>query len=169
MGGALATILAAQSPTDALVLLAPYLRLSPHGRRIARFPRAIMMVRPYLHSRTETSILDAAARSRALGGGVSTPRLIHELAAVVSAAWSAAPLVQAPTLVIHSTRDPRIAVVDARTGFEHLGAAHKVLKWAEHSGHVLSADFDREWVGAEALAWLEAHTNRAGRRNDSAV
>ena len=35
------------------------------------------------------------------------------------------------------------------------------LEWAARSGHVLSVDFDREWVTAQVLNWLESHVPRA--------
>ena len=156
MGGALATILASESDVNAMILLAPFLRLSPRGKRIAAFHRLVSPFVPYLRSRSESSILDPQARSRALGRGVTTPRLIHELSLIVRQAWDAAPLVRAPTLVIHSRQDPRIAVEDAEAAFARLGSADRVLAWAERSGHVLSVDFDRDWVAEQVLGWLES-------------
>lgn len=161
MGGALATILASEGDVDTMVLLVPFLRLSPRGKRIAAFHRLVSPFAPYLRSRSESSILDPQARSRALGRGVTTPRLIHELSVIVHQAWEAAPTVRAPTLVIHSRRDPRIASGDAEAAFARLGSADKVLAWAERSGHVLSVDFDRDWVAEQVLSWLESRTRVA--------
>jgi carboxylesterase len=158
MGGALATILAAEARVDSMVLLAPYLRLSRRAARIARFHRVVSLLIPYLRSRSEYSILDPDARNRALGKGVTTPRLIHELKRVVDQACAVAEKVRVPTLVIHSPHDPRVAVRDAQEAFAHLGCQVKTLKWASRSGHVLSVDYDRDWVRSEVLGWLEAHT-----------
>jgi esterase/lipase len=38
-------------------------------------------------------------------------------------------------------------------------AVPKTLK--EKSGHVLSVDFDRDWVASEIREWLESHVTRA--------
>lgn len=157
MGGALATILASESDVDAVILLAPFLRLSRRGARYAAFHRLVSPFVPYLQSRSDSSILDPEARRRGLGRGVTTPRLIHELSLIVRQAWDAAPSVRVPTLVIHSRQDPRVAVSDALAGFARLGSADKSLEWAERSGHVLSVDFDRDWVAGRVLSWLEAH------------
>ncbi len=158
MGGALATILASERDVDAIILLAPFLRLTRRMARIAAFHRLVSPFVPYLRSRSESSILDPQARSRALGRGVTTPRLLHELSLIVQEAWEAAPTVRAPTLVIHSRQDPRIAVDDAEAAFARLGSAEKVLAWVERSGHVLSVDFDRDWVAEQVLGWLESRT-----------
>jgi carboxylesterase len=161
MGGALAVILASESRVDAMVLLAPYLRLSRRAARIARFHRVVSMFVPYLRSTSESSILDPEARSRALGKGITTPRLAHELSRIVNRARAAAPTLQVPTLVIHSPQDPRVTVADAESAFARLGSTEKTLKWATRSGHVLSVDYDRGWVTHEVLGWLEAHSPSA--------
>jgi carboxylesterase len=157
MGGALATILAAEEQINALVLLVPFMKLSPRATALAAFHRIVALVKPLLRSKSEYSILDPLARSQALGKGVATPRLLRELSVVVSQARRAARQVSAPTLVIHSRRDLRIAVRDAEAAYAALGAAEKRLEWVEHSGHVISVDHDREHVTSRTIAWLEAH------------
>jgi carboxylesterase len=161
MGGALATILASEDQIDALVLLAPYVRLTRRAARIAALHRAVAPFVPYLASRSESSILDPRARSRALGRGVTTPRLLHELSLIVRRAWNAAPSIRVPTLVIHSRYDHRVTTGDAEAAFARLGATEKLLEWVARSGHVLSVDFDRDWVAGQVLTWLESHVPRA--------
>jgi carboxylesterase len=157
MGGALATILAAEEEVDALVLLVPFMKLSPRATAFAAFHRIVALVKPFLRSKSEYSILDPVARRQALGKGVATPRLLRELSLVVSQARRATRQVTAPTLVIHSRRDLRIAVRDAEVAYAALGASEKRLEWVEHSGHVISVDHDREQVTSRTIAWLEAH------------
>jgi carboxylesterase len=160
MGGALSTVLASEARVDAMVLLAPYMRLSKRASRIAALHRVVSMLFPYLPSRSEYSILDPEARRAALGRGVTTPRLLNELALIAEQARAAAPLVRVPTLVIHSRQDPRVSVVAANEAFSALGSPTKVLEWAERSGHVLTADFDREWIARQVLEWLTLHVPR---------
>lgn len=157
MGGALATILAAESRVDALVLLVPFLELAPRGLAIARFHRIVSLFNPYLRSRSDSSILDPIARRNALGRGIATPRLVHELSLVVRQARRSAKHISVPTLVIHSRRDPRISITSAEESFRRLASPTKRLEWAERSGHVLSVDHDRDWVATRALEWLDAH------------
>jgi carboxylesterase len=157
MGGALATILAAEEEVQALVLLVPFMKLSPRASAYATCHRFVSLVKPLLRSKTESSILDPVARSQALGRGVATPRLLRELALVVGRARRAARQVRAPTLVIHSRRDPRIPVGNAEAAFAALGASEKRLEWVERSGHVISVDHDREQVIARTVSWLVTH------------
>jgi carboxylesterase len=157
MGGAIATILAAEERIDAVVLLVPFCGMSPRGQAIARFHRIVSLFKPYLRSRSNSSILDPIARRNALGRGITTPRLLHELLLVVRTARRSAGRVRAPALVIHSRRDPRITASDARNAFMRLGSPEKRLEWVERSGHVISVDHDRDWVTKTALAWIDAH------------
>jgi carboxylesterase len=157
MGGALATILAAEEEIDALVLLVPFMKLSPRATAFAAFHKIVALVKPLLRSKSEYSILDPEARGQALGKGVATPRLLRELSLVVNQARQAARQVTVPTLVIHSRRDLRITVRDAKAAYAALGASEKRLEWVEHSGHVISVDHDREKVASRTVAWLEAH------------
>jgi carboxylesterase len=157
MGGALATILAAEEQIDSLVLLVPFLRLSPRAAAIAAFYPLVSMFTPLLRSRTDSSIRDPAARSLALGRGVATPRLLRELSIIVGQARHAAPRVKAPTLVIHSRHDPRIPPRRAESAFAGLGAPTKRLEWVERSGHVVSVDYDHDWIASRALSWVESH------------
>ena len=161
MGGALATILAAESRIDALVLLVPFLELTPRGVAIAKFHRVVSLFKPYLRSRSDASILDPVARRNALGQGIATPRLLHELSLVVRQARRSAPRVNVPTLVIHSRRDPRITITSAEDSFRRYGCQEKCLEWAERSGHVLTVDHDRDWVATRTLEWLGAHSQPA--------
>ena len=157
MGGALATVLAAEEQLDALVLLVPFMRLSPRAATIAALHPLVSMFTPLLRSRSESSILDPAARSLALGRRIATPRLLRELSLVIGEARQAAPRVQAPTLVIHSRQDPRIPTREAESAFAALGAQVKRLEWVERSGHVVSVDYDRDWIASRTLAWLESN------------
>ena len=95
---------------DALVLLVPFCGMSPRGQTIARFHRVVSLFKPHLRSRSDSSILDPMARRNALGRGIATPRLLHELLLVVRRARKSAGHVRVPTLIIHSRRDPRISI-----------------------------------------------------------
>lgn len=161
MGGALATILAAEGGVDALVLLAPYLTLPRRAARIGALHRVVALFVPFLVSRSESSILDPEARRKALGRGITTPRLLHELSIVVRRARAVLPGVAVPTLVLHSRHDPRVSVADAEAAFAALGSSEKTLEWVERSGHVISVDFDRDIVAERVINWLESHPRRA--------
>jgi carboxylesterase len=160
MGGAMAVLLASSSEArmPALVLLSPYLAPSRTVERIARWPILTGMLAPIIGSRAGTaSIHDPAARAKSLGYGVTTARLLSELVGLAETARQALPRVAAPTLWIQSRQDNRISPAAAQAAFEQLGAADRRMDWLEHSGHVITADAERELVIAKVLAWLSQH------------
>ena len=171
MGGALAAILAAETPTlPALVLLAPYLSRGPGLRRLARLRHVVDLLCPYLPSRGARSIHDPEARRAALAYGAITGRLARELERVVLRAAPALVDVAAPTLVVHSRADNRIAVAAAESMFAVLHAPDKSLVWLDGCGHVVSADRERDRVHALTATWLaRAATPASGRRAEEAA
>src|SRR2546423_1427870 len=110
MGGAISLIIAAESPeVPAMVLMAPYVGMSTPIRLVVRVHHLFSLFTVYLAGRSDRSIHDPVESARALGYGYSTPRLLNQLARVVARAAVAAPEVRAPTLVIQSREDNRIA------------------------------------------------------------
>lgn len=154
MGGALAVVLAAESPPAALVLFAPYLRMGWRARALARAWPLTQWVLPWITGQPERSLLDPVARAAARGVGGSTPRTVNELRQLVAAARRAAPAVRVPVLVVQGRNDYRVPSRSVRTGFAALGSPDKTLLWREGVGHVVAADRGREEVFALVQAWL---------------
>jgi len=159
MGGALATSLAAAAGprAAALVLLAPFLELSPRGRIGTSVWPLWSAWRPWVCGSAAESIRDPVARAESLGYGCATPRSLRELRLVVDAAARHAAQLRLPTLVIHSRTDYRIPTAAAERGFARLGAPVKELRWVERSGHVITVDFDAAFVTAATVDWLEQY------------
>lgn len=156
MGGALATILAAESPAPpAIVLLAPYLGMPAGVRRLARLHRLWSPLLPYVDSGGATSILDEAERERSLSYGAVNGRVLHELLVVVERAQAAQSLVRSPLLIVQSRRDNRIAEDVTRTAFGRFGSERKRLVWLDEGGHVLTVDHGRDRLFALVSAWLD--------------
>lgn len=161
MGGAIASVLAAESPPPALALIAPYLSMPTALRRAARLHWLIGAAFPYVSGGGERSVHDDDARTRSLAYGSCTPRLIAELASVVERARRALPALRAPTLVVQSRHDNRIAAEAAARAFERIGAAEKELVLTEVGGHVITVDVGRERVWALIEEWLTEHERAA--------
>jgi carboxylesterase len=163
MGGALAVMLAAERPPGALVLLAPYLAASPGVARLARWGELASLFAPYVGSRSGgLSIHDPDERARALGYGITTPRLLAELSAVAARASAALGEIRAPTLVVQSRDDHRVAPAVAEQAVRRLAAREKRLEWVEGCGHVLTADRERGRVFEAVRDWLARHLPPAG-------
>jgi carboxylesterase len=158
MGGAIATVLAAEHPdAAALVLLAPYLRAPRVAQVFARLSWVVWAVAPVVGGSSQQSLLDPEARARNLSYRGFTPRALRALVHVVDRARVALPRVRVPTLVVHSRDDVRIPVAWAEAAFARLGASDKRLEWTARGGHVIAMDYDREAVATRVAAFLAGY------------
>ena len=155
MGGALAIALAAErDDIPALVLLSPYVAMSPLLRRLAGTSGIWGAVLPYFSSGGARSIHDPEAAAKGLAYGVFTPRALRALRDVVVDAERTLPSIQAPTLMIQSLNDNRIPPQAARHIFESIGASDKRIEWLEGTGHVITVDHGKEAVFDLVSDWL---------------
>jgi carboxylesterase len=160
MGGAIATVLAAQTEIAALVLIAPYLGM-PLQLRVAAathwlWGRAVGEV----NARNPRSIRDPIEREKNLAYGAVTGRALSQLWKVVRRARASLPSVTAPTLIIQSREDPRVSTRVADSALQLLGASEKRLVLTEGSGHIITVDYGRARVLSEVESWLTAHIDR---------
>jgi carboxylesterase len=162
MGGALAVIVAGRHHEIAsLVLFAPYLGM-PRWLRAAAMThwvwgRAVGAV----SASSPLSIHDPVEREKNLAYGQVTGRGIHELARVVRRARRSLKSVVAPTLIIQSREDPRVAPSVAEHALGKLGAAEKQILWTSGAGHIITVDYGRERLFRDAERWLVSHTGRS--------
>lgn len=161
MGGALAVLLAAESPElPALGLVAPYLAMPARVERAARWSFLWGLVMPAVKSTEGLSVLDPAERDRSLAYGVFTASGLRALATTVQRARAALPKVQSPTLMLQSRQDNRISVANGERAFALLGSREKHLEWISGAGHVITVDFGRERVIEALVSWMQAHSLR---------
>jgi carboxylesterase len=158
MGGALGVLVAAeQREIPALALIAPYLGM-PGRLRVAAATHWLWgRLVGEVNARSPRSIRDPIEREKNLAYGAVTGRELHELAEVVSRARKALEDVRAPTLIVQSREDPRIAPDVAEFALKALGSATKELVFTEGAGHIITVDFGRERVFSEVERWLGAH------------
>ena len=169
MGGALATILAADArDVRALVLLAPYLSMPTRLRRAASVHRTLTVLFPFLRGGGDRSIRDPNEAARNLAYGFATPRLVYELRRVVDRARAAAPAVSTPTLVVQSRQDNRIPPDAAERSFNLFRAPDRRLLWTEGNGHIITVDYGRQAVFAAVADWLETHVKHSGKAPSAA-
>jgi carboxylesterase len=157
MGGALAVQVAAEHPElPALGLVAPYLAMPATIGRLARLAWFWGPALPLLRSANGLSVLDPAERERSLAYGAFTPTALRALETIVRRAVDALPRVMAPTLMIQSRGDNRIAATDAERAFALLGAREKRLQWITGAAHVITVDYGRDAVIASLTSWMES-------------
>lgn len=158
MGGAIATILAAEQPPSALVLIAPYLEMGPAAEWSTRMHWAWGWMGPFVRSGGDLSISDPEERVRSLSYGIVTSRVLRMLQTVARRGSAMLPRVMVPTLMIQSRDDNRIAAHAAERAFGRIGATDKRLVWAEGGRHVLTVDFGYEHVQQLATDWITSHS-----------
>jgi Esterase/lipase len=160
MGGALAAILASENPdTPALVLLAPYLDM-PVIPRLAAGTFWVWGNRE-MKSNSPNSIRDPVERAKNVGYGAYSRRLLFELWKLARLARTSLSRIVAPTLIMQSRTDPRIANKVAERAYAALGTAEKKLVWMEDTGHIITVDYGREKVFEEVRSWLNSYVPAA--------
>lgn len=156
MGAALCAIAAAErDDLDALVLLSPYLSMPDRIRRLAPLLRVSGPLSPFRRSTVHVpSILDPVARAAGLGYGVVSGRLLAELHEVTEVAQEALPALRLPTRLLAARHDNRVPVTAAVRHWHQLGAPVRDFQWMEHSGHIMTVDYEHKAVQAHVLDWL---------------
>jgi carboxylesterase len=159
MGGAIAAILTAEvREITALVLLAPYLNM-PVTHRIASASHWLWGAAAGARKASSpNSILDPEERAKNLGyGGAYSGRLLYELWRLAAQARRSLASISAPTLLLQSKADPRIAPSVAERAFASIGAKEKRLQWVEGGGHIITVDYGRDKVFDEVTKWIREH------------
>jgi carboxylesterase len=152
----------------ALGLIAPYLSMPSRIEWPARLAPLWRYLVPAVSSGDDSSVRDPDERDRGLAYGVFTASGLIALRRTMRRGVAALPRVVAPTLMIQSREDNRIAAPDAERSFALLGSRDKTLEWVSGAGHVITVDYGRDVVNARLAAFMEAHT-RAASRNPSSV
>lgn len=166
MGGALAVELAARGDEiDSVGLLAPYLDPPRSVRWAARCAPVLRWIMPYVFGRNTRSIHDPEARRATLDYQATPPALLAQLVRLADHARGLLPAVRAPTLMIQSREDNRIAPGSAARVFAAIGAADKRLVWREGAGHVITVDFGWSDVARLVSDWMDVHVGRAESRS----
>ncbi|MEO5903398.1 MAG: alpha/beta fold hydrolase [Gemmatimonadaceae bacterium] len=161
MGGALTAILAAEyKDVPALGLLAPYIDM-PWTHKVAAALYGVWGADRVRKSNSPGSIRDPVERSRNIGYGFYSARLLHELAMIGKAARRALPRIESPTLIVQSRTDPRIRSGVAERALASLGSSEKKLIWIEGAGHIITVDYGREQVFHAVRDWMDLHAPRS--------
>jgi carboxylesterase len=162
MGGALAVIAAPSTDVESIVLIAPYVGMPRLLRAAAMVHRLWGRFAGPVNARNPKSIRDPIEREKNLAYGAVTGAALYQLSRIVRLARRALPMVTAPTLIIQSKEDPRIAPEVAEWAMKNIGAADKKLVWTTGAGHIITVDYGRERVFNEVERWLTDHRVQSG-------
>lgn len=161
MGGALGVVVAAEFwDISSLILIAPYVGMPLQLRVAARTHWLWGRLTGQINARNPRSIRDPIEREKNIAYGAITGRALFELSRIVKRARKALRDVTAPTLIVQSREDPRIAPEVAEFAMRELGAREKKLVWTEGAGHIITVDYGRERVFSEVEKWLQLYGGR---------
>ncbi len=159
MGAALCAIVAAErDDIDSLVMLSPYLSMPDRIRRLSPLLRISGPLAPFRRSAgRKMSILNPAERPASLGIGVISGHLLAELHDVTEIARQSVPEIRAPTLYMAARNDNRVPLDDTLQNWRQLQSRDRRFRLLDHSGHIMTVDYEKDTVFQETADWLAKH------------
>jgi len=86
-----------------------------------------------------------------------TAQALLALRAVALEAERVLPTLQVPVLYVQSVHDNRVSTAFAERHFAAIPVRDKQQIWLSGSGHIISADYERDVVAERVIAWFDAH------------
>jgi carboxylesterase len=161
MGGLLALHLALGRPVAGLILVAPF--LLPSGKTLG-IPNRWLVGRIPLPATLAKSKAGPILDPEGLAGHITYPAMPSaSMVSVVIAArrmLASLPRVQAPSLIFHALNDRTSDFRGSQIMLEKLGTDDKALVAFNRGNHVLTLDYPRPRLEAEACAWLSSRLQR---------
>ena len=158
MGGALATIVAADHDIHRLVLVSPYFDLPASTRWVAPSAKWLRWIVPVVPKAAKGQILDPQGyREYETGSYLISLRAVLQLAKLTRIARGKAGDLTLPILVFASEKDTVASFAVTEGLFQGLANARLVA--CNQSNHIVTYDFDRERVMTEIIAFLTAETS----------
>lgn len=147
--------------SPAIALGRPWLRRLGGGFRAlaaldAQVPALQRWLAPLALTKGGSDIADLEVRSRHPGYRQVPLRALLNLMQLQRFAWSAAPALTQPALVMHAANDHTCPLDGAHALFARLGSADKRMVVLERCFHVLTVDCERERVVREIDGFLTA-------------
>ncbi len=172
MGGALATLAAAQRDVDGLVLGAPYFGVTHrwyYGLRPETWTRVLSgPVRWVYKGNIFLQLNNRDNVDRITSYRVIPTKSFRMLYRLGDRAADPAVLEQiaCPVLMLHSPKDVAASAEAAEQAFDRMGSDDKRLVWLERSNHHIFWDFDRNEVMREIIAFVDSIGSRERHPTD---
>ncbi len=161
MGGALATIVAANTDLDGLILMSPYYRVTHQWYYVLRPETWTGLLSPLLRwvyrSPAMQPVNRVEAKEKILSYAWISTKAARTAMFLASKADQDPTLtaIKAPVLLMHSKRDTVTDPTSSAAAFEKLTTENKRAVWLSTSNHILFWDFERDKVAREVLTFLE--------------
>jgi carboxylesterase len=142
LGGALSLYLAAKVPPSGVVAMATPLELN---RRLLWLARVLKYVLPY-RKKGPSNIRDRKALAARVAYDHQPTRSAEQALLFLRRLWTELPNVRAPVLLMHSRHDQSVDPSAMPRIYERLGTDDKRMVWLENSGHIVTEDYERQFV-----------------------
>ncbi|MGM8365885.1 alpha/beta hydrolase [Virgibacillus sp. W0181] len=86
----------------------------------------------------------------------NSTNMFSELGQFINDVNSQVDLIYTPTMVVQARKDQIINPESAAYIYDHVEADHKLIKWYEESGHVITLDQEKEQLHEDILQFLES-------------
>ena len=160
MGGALATLVAAETPVDGLILAAPYYGITHKCYYLLPVERWAKLLSPLVRwvysSPTRLPIKRAEARKDIVCYAWIPMRAALTVMRLAERARAPELLdaITVPVLLVHSRSDSVASPEAAAHAAHALSSEIKRTVWLDRSDHIIFWDYDREMVAREVLTFL---------------
>jgi carboxylesterase len=153
MGGALAAIVAADTPVSRLVLISPYFRLAIASRWVADAPQWLRWLLPVVPKLAKGQIADKEGyKAYETGTYLVSMRAVLELTELAEIAQRKVADLALPMLAIAARNDTVASCEATRRLLEGREQVRMVV--CDRGNHILAFDLDRERIIAEVVAFL---------------
>lgn len=161
MGGALATLAAAEMKLDGLVLAAPYYAIKFNWYYLLPVEQWVKLLGPavrWVYASADKQPVKRREVSREILSYLWIPTKAAAMAmglAQRAAEPEAARRITCPSLLLHGKTDSVTSPEAAKAVFEAIPAPKKRAVWLDNSDHIIFWDYDREQVAKEVIGFLE--------------
>ncbi|GAB4201967.1 MAG: alpha/beta fold hydrolase [Roseiflexaceae bacterium] len=174
MGGLLALLLAAREPVEAVIALAPALRL--FGEPQLRLTGVLRLVMPWFRPLERADFSDPRVRAQVLarvpGLDLDDPEVVarvrqearlpvgslYEIVRLQGQVRRELARVTVPLLLMQGRRDTVVQPRSVEEVARLVRSTDLRISWFEHSGHLLPLEDEREAVWGTATRWLAARS-----------
>ncbi|MBN1303007.1 MAG: alpha/beta fold hydrolase [Anaerolineales bacterium] len=158
MGGVLSLLMSTRLAVRGVVSMSAPYEMPSRGKYplwVFRFLSRLVKFRPKTNNESGSGWFDKQAYREHISYPQNPVRSAVELKLLLAEMRKVLPLVDVPTLLIHSRDDEYVLPENMPHIYEHLGTAEKQMKWVEGSGHVITRDAAREEVFREVSAFIK--------------
>ena len=154
LGGALALHLAAHVPLCGVVSLATALELDT---KLLYLTRVLKYLLPY-RKKAPSDIHDPQVLAARIAYDRTPTRSAEQALLFFRHLYDDLPDIRLPVLLMHSRHDTAVDPATMPLVYERLGTKEKQMVWLENSGHIITEDYDRQFVYTSIHNFIKRHS-----------